>query len=96
MTLYAEALEAMERELFPDVLNACGWNQSEACRRLGLNRTTLRTRMKLYGICVPENMKRVSYEIPSPARRMPYSITPRQFGMTAITQEVVDANRRVG
>lgn len=83
MNLYAQALEAMERELLPRVLAACHWNQSEACRRLGLDRMTLRRRMKLYGITIPENMKRVSFEVPSPERRKPIPMTPRQFGLDA-------------
>jgi len=43
-------LEEMERDYIAHVLEVCGGNQAEAARRLGLNRSTLRWRLKKLGL----------------------------------------------
>lgn len=60
MTLYAEALEAMERELFPRVMRKCGWNVCAASEALGLDRKTLTKKLNAYGICKPEEVRRAN------------------------------------
>jgi two-component system response regulator AtoC len=45
-----EQVEAMERGLIGRTMAAVGGNQSEAARRLGLNRTSLIERLRKYGI----------------------------------------------
>jgi DNA-binding NtrC family response regulator len=50
---YREQMEAFERNLLSSALSASANNQSEAARRLGLNRATLYDRLKRYGL-LPE------------------------------------------
>lgn len=50
---YREQMEAFERNLLSSALAASANNQSEAARRLGLNRATLFDRLKRYGL-LPE------------------------------------------
>lgn len=45
-TLHAELMQIVESELFTRVLDSTGQNRSEAARILGVDRTTLRNRMK--------------------------------------------------
>jgi len=45
---FREQMEAFERNLLTNALSACANNQSEAARRLGLNRATLYDRLKKY------------------------------------------------
>ena len=45
---FREQMEAFERNLLTKALAATGNNQSEAARRLGLNRATLYDRLKKY------------------------------------------------
>jgi DNA-binding NtrC family response regulator len=47
---FREQMEAFERNLLTKALAATGNNQSEAARRLGLNRATLYDRLKKYGL----------------------------------------------
>jgi len=44
-------LNGREQQLIATVLRDCNWNQSEAARKLGITRNTLRYRIKKYGIC---------------------------------------------
>ncbi|HYU35015.1 MAG TPA: helix-turn-helix domain-containing protein [Thermoanaerobaculia bacterium] len=44
------AHEEYDRRLIATALEQAGGNQSEASRRLGISRTTLRTKMRLYGL----------------------------------------------
>jgi DNA-binding NtrC family response regulator len=46
----SEPLRALERRVIEQVWVACGKNLSAAARRLGLPRTTLRDRLKKYGL----------------------------------------------
>lgn len=43
-------LQDREQQLITTVLEDCNWNQSEAAKRLGVTRNTLRYRIKKYGI----------------------------------------------
>jgi two-component system response regulator AtoC len=47
---FAEQVAAFERSLLAAALEAAGWNQSEAARRLGMSRVTLIDKMKRYGV----------------------------------------------
>jgi len=47
---FKEQVEALERNLITGALAASGGNQSEAARRLGLNRATFYDRLKKYGL----------------------------------------------
>src|SRR6185295_14638114 len=47
-TLHDE-LDTIERQRILATLEACGGNQSEAARRLGMSRSTLATRLDRYG-----------------------------------------------
>ena len=38
----------MEKPLLEEVMIHCNWNQSEACKMLGINRGTLRTKLKFH------------------------------------------------
>lgn len=54
--LYAETLEMMERYLLTRVLtHACG-NQSQAARRLGITRSSLRNKLRALGISVEQRV----------------------------------------
>jgi two-component system response regulator FlrC len=46
-------LNRVERDLVERVLRDCGWNRSEAARRLGLSRTQLYVRMRKYDVEQP-------------------------------------------
>lgn len=46
--LYALIMETIEPALFKTVLESCRYNQSKAARILGLDRTTLRERLRQY------------------------------------------------
>ncbi|TMA10577.1 MAG: hypothetical protein E6J86_15180, partial [Deltaproteobacteria bacterium] len=46
----SEQLEALERRIISRVMEAAAGNQSEAARRLGLNRGSLIIRLKKYGL----------------------------------------------
>lgn len=48
--IYNLVLEEVERPLFESVLNYYGGNQSNAARALGLNRGTLRKKLRQYGL----------------------------------------------
>jgi DNA-binding NtrC family response regulator len=48
-----DTLGEVERARLRDVLEACGWNQSEAARRLGLSRNTLAARIRAHGLRRP-------------------------------------------
>ncbi len=54
--LYAEALEAMERELVTSVLRHTSGNQLQAARILGITRGSLRTKMRVLGITVNRSL----------------------------------------
>jgi DNA-binding NtrC family response regulator len=45
-----EALEAPERQIILDMLNAKNWNRNETAEALGINRTTLYKKMKRLGL----------------------------------------------
>jgi two-component system response regulator AtoC len=47
---FREQVEAFERNLIRKALNACSNNQSEAARRLRINRATLYDRLRKYGL----------------------------------------------
>jgi DNA-binding NtrC family response regulator len=47
---FREQVEAFERNLIRKALNACNNNQSEAARRLRINRATLYDRLRKYGL----------------------------------------------
>jgi two-component system response regulator AtoC len=47
------ALEAAERQLMRQALEASGWNVSDAARRLGVSREVLRYRMRKHGLVPP-------------------------------------------
>ena len=51
-TVYDEALEFLERTIFTEVLKATGGNQADAATRLGITRTTLRTKLRRLGMVV--------------------------------------------
>src|SRR5262249_34799419 len=46
-------LEAAERQLMRQALEASGWNVSDAARRLGVSREVLRYRMRKHGLVPP-------------------------------------------
>lgn len=46
----AETLHEVEKEHIKTILGRTGWNLSEAAKRLGIHRNTLRLKMKEYGI----------------------------------------------
>ena len=48
--LYEIALRELEIPLFVEVLRHCEGNQSRAAATLGLNRATLRKKLKAYGL----------------------------------------------
>lgn len=48
--LYEIALRELEIPLFAEVLGHCDGNQSRAAAMLGLNRATLRKKLKAYGL----------------------------------------------
>lgn len=48
--LYDLILAEVERPLLRSVMHHAGSNQSRAARYLGINRNTLRTKLKRYGI----------------------------------------------
>ncbi|MFL5309149.1 MAG: sigma 54-interacting transcriptional regulator, partial [Myxococcales bacterium] len=48
-----EQVEALERRIIASTMNAVAGNQSEAARRLGLNRGALIVRLKKYGLAPP-------------------------------------------
>ena len=48
--LYGIALRELEIPLFQEVLQHCEGNQSRAAATLGLNRATLRKKLKAYGL----------------------------------------------
>ncbi|RMF94064.1 MAG: hypothetical protein D6736_00695, partial [Nitrospinota bacterium] len=48
--LYQSILEAVERPLFQAVLSATGGNQIRAAAMLGINRNTLRKKLRLLGM----------------------------------------------
>jgi two-component system response regulator AtoC len=50
MTPLREQIEALERRVIAWTLTAVSGNQSEAARRLGLNRGTLIERVRKYGL----------------------------------------------
>jgi Fis family transcriptional regulator, factor for inversion stimulation protein len=55
-TYYPESLHALimrktEKPLLAQILRRTGGNQVHAARILGINRNTLRKKMKMYGIC---------------------------------------------
>lgn len=96
MTLYAEALEAMERELLPRVLNACGWNECAAAEALGINRGTLRKKLKALGISKPEDAKlrHRSHGLLRKRFLVTHAI-PDRYAVTGVIREVVaQANAR--
>ncbi len=48
--LYKMLLKEVERPLFESVMQYCNGNQTKAARCLGLNRGTLRKKLKIYGL----------------------------------------------
>ena len=46
----SDKLGEIQKTHIAGVMNETGWNISEAARRLGISRPTLRKRLKLYGI----------------------------------------------
>lgn len=49
-TLYKNVINAVEKPLLEDVLSKAKGNQLKAARILGINRNTLRAKIKKYGI----------------------------------------------
>jgi two-component system, NtrC family, nitrogen regulation response regulator GlnG len=50
--VYAKVIEAVERVLLPRVVRHVGGHQTQASERLGLNRTTLRHKLRALGLAV--------------------------------------------
>ncbi len=48
--LYAVVLQEVEPALFSEVLSHCEGNQSRAAEALGINRATLRKKLRHYGL----------------------------------------------
>lgn len=48
--LYEVVLQEVEAPLFAEVMRHCEGNQSRAAARLGLNRATLRKKLRQYGL----------------------------------------------
>ncbi len=48
--LYRMVIEEVERPLLESVMNYCGGNQTKAAKCLGLNRGTLRKKLKYYDV----------------------------------------------
>ena len=48
--LYKMFVEEVERPLFESVMQYCNGNQTKAAKYLGLNRGTLRKKLKMYGL----------------------------------------------
>ena len=48
--LYKLFVEEVERPLLESVMQYCNGNQTKAARYLGLNRGTLRKKLKMYGL----------------------------------------------
>ena len=48
--LYKMFVEEVERPLLESVMQYCNGNQTKAARYLGLNRGTLRKKLKIYGL----------------------------------------------
>ena len=48
--VYRKVIKQVEIEIFNQALIKARGNQSEACRVLGINRATLRSKMKKYGL----------------------------------------------
>ena len=48
--LYRMVLEEVERPLLESVMSYCGGNQTRAAEHLGINRGTLRKKLKQYGL----------------------------------------------
>jgi two-component system nitrogen regulation response regulator GlnG len=55
-SLYAEALEVMEREVLVRVLRHTGGNQLQAARILGITRGSVRTKIRALGISIGRNV----------------------------------------
>jgi two-component system nitrogen regulation response regulator GlnG len=49
-TLFDDVIEDVERQLIAEILDQCGGNQTEAAKRLGITRTTVRTKVNKLGI----------------------------------------------
>ena len=47
------SLKQTEKELIEKILQATGWNQSKAAKKLGIHRNTLRSKIKKFGISRP-------------------------------------------
>jgi len=47
------SLKDREKELIEKILQATGWNQTKAARKLGIHRNTLRSKIKRFGISRP-------------------------------------------
>ena len=58
--LYVDALSLLERPLLEHVLGLTGGNQLRAARLLGINRNTLRHRLRLLGLKAPRALGPVS------------------------------------
>ena len=43
-----EVMKEVEKPLLEEVMIHCNWNQSEASKMLGINRGTLRTKLKAH------------------------------------------------
>ena len=52
-SLYFRTMLDLERGFLDARMRATGWNRSQAARELGLNRTTLLSRLKLVGLEAP-------------------------------------------
>ncbi len=50
--IYDEAIELVERPLIGEVLKSTGGNQGEAAQRLGITRTTLRSKLRKLGLAI--------------------------------------------
>jgi len=57
--LYQRVLDKVESPLIAMVLNACGGNQIKAAELLGLNRNTLRKKIRVHGIEIVKQSRRV-------------------------------------
>jgi len=50
-----KAAREAERAILEETLEACGWNRSEAARRLGVSRRTLLNKIRDLGLVEPES-----------------------------------------
>ena len=48
--VFEMVMKEVEKPLLEEVMIQCNWNHSEACKMLGINRGTLRTKLKFHNL----------------------------------------------